>query len=646
MFTFVDIKNAIFFIQNNNPLSSLISLGKTYIERELALLVTVFYIIAMIVLMLVYKGTGDEGDSILHYLFAKYAFIHPENFLNHWAKPVYVILAAPFAQLGFIGIKIFNTVMFAISGYLMSKTAQNWKIPYADWIPIFLFTTPAAYHLVLSGLTEPLFAAWLVIGLYLFSIFKSGMAVCWLSFLPFVRSEGLIILIVTTAYLIWKNKGLLLPLLAVGHVVFSLAGFFLYGDYLWIFSKMSYATTISFYGKGAWWHFFYYFTQIITPVQYFFIALGVLVAVVFTFRNIKISRFNSIKNTHLAFVYAGAISYFLAHTLFWYLGIFNSYGLTRVLLGVMPLFALVMLTGWTWLFQWIRTPFSQLFKMVIALILTLNLVFHWDWDYHLSPSPVFDALKVANANLKLTNSLPIYTGSPAVTLALGLDWFDPLERRFTNQIQTAEWIDGQPIVIWDDHFSALDDQVSIESLQNNSNLRELGIYDSYDRYFGQQRKIGVFQHVGDSRRPYDLLTTDFESDSTETNLDSTVSLSGKFSQRLDNQTPFSKGLNIFLNSVQHPAPSTIRCEFSAYYPEGSCPCESLVVFCHENQLIPFDYKSFPISENIKNGQWIDFAYEVPVLKMKDVRDRLLVYIWNPGDSPIFIDNLHIRWIRE
>jgi hypothetical protein len=625
------------------PLNSLV---KTYIERDLALLFSFLYVFVMIVLMTVYEGTGDEGDSILHYLFAKYAFIHPENFLNHWAKPVYVILVAPFAQLGFVGIKLFNTCMFALSGYLMSKTARNWDIKNADWIPIFLFTTPAAYQLVLSGLTEPLFAAWLVVGLYLFSIQKSGIAVIWLSFLPFVRSEGLIILIVTALYLIWKNRGLLLPLLVLGHVVFSLAGFFLYGDYLWVFSKMSYATTISFYGKGAWWHFFYYFTQIITPVQYFFIALGVLVAFAYAYRQITVKKRNSFASSHLAYLYAGAMAYFIAHTLFWYLGIFNSYGLTRVLLGVMPLFAVIMLTGWTWLMQYIKTPFPNIFKVAISLILVLNLIFHWDWDYHLSPSPVFEALNEANASLELKNSSPVYTGSPAVTLALGLDWFDPSERRFTNQIQTAEWIEGQPFVIWDDHFSALDDQVSLESLQNNPDLQQLGIFESYDRYFGQQRKICVFQHKGDSRTQYSLLTSDFEMESSDVNRDSAVSLSGNFSLRLDTQTPFSTGLNIFLNSVQNPTPSKIRCEFSAYSPEGSNSNSALVVFSHENQLIPFDYKSFPLNENLKDGQWIDFAYEVPVQKMKDVRDRLLVYIWNPGESPIYIDDLNIRWIRD
>lgn len=56
-----------------------------------------------------FNGTGDSGDSIHHYLFAKYAPIHPSLFFNHWAKPLYVLIFSPFAQFGFIGVKILNT---------------------------------------------------------------------------------------------------------------------------------------------------------------------------------------------------------------------------------------------------------------------------------------------------------------------------------------------------------------------------------------------------------------------------------------------------------------------------------------------------------------------------------------------------------
>src|SRR5581483_8975314 len=89
----------------------------------------------LITLALVFNGTGDSGDSVLHYLYARYSFTNTANFFNSWAKPLYVLLGAPFAQLGFTGIKIFNiinTIVSMVCTYLIAKRLQldnSWLIP-------------------------------------------------------------------------------------------------------------------------------------------------------------------------------------------------------------------------------------------------------------------------------------------------------------------------------------------------------------------------------------------------------------------------------------------------------------------------------------------------------------------------------------
>ena len=198
--------------------------------------------LVMVWLAVTTKGTGDWGDAIYHYLFAKYAFIHPENFLNHWAKPVFVLFAAPIAQGGFVAMKLFNVAL------LLGSTWLAWRLGKAldisnSWLVIFpMMTAPMNISHVLSGLTEPLFAFWLMSGIYLFVKKKPFFAVLLLSFLPFVRSEGLIVFCVLAIYLILKRWWYLLPLLAIGHIVYSLVGYFYYQDFLWVFNKMPYAT--------------------------------------------------------------------------------------------------------------------------------------------------------------------------------------------------------------------------------------------------------------------------------------------------------------------------------------------------------------------------------------------------------------------
>ena len=69
-------------------------------------------------------------------------------------------------------------------------------------LTIILIFTPTYYVLTFSGLTEPLFALILIIGTYLCAKEKHASASILISFLPFVRSEGLIILGVFGFYFI------------------------------------------------------------------------------------------------------------------------------------------------------------------------------------------------------------------------------------------------------------------------------------------------------------------------------------------------------------------------------------------------------------------------------------------------------------
>ncbi len=71
-------------------------------------LFTIGYWVISIFIVFYFNGTGNEADSINHFLYAHYAPPHPELYLNHWAKPLFTLLASPFAQFGFIGIKLFN----------------------------------------------------------------------------------------------------------------------------------------------------------------------------------------------------------------------------------------------------------------------------------------------------------------------------------------------------------------------------------------------------------------------------------------------------------------------------------------------------------------------------------------------------------
>lgn len=54
------------------------------------------------------EGYIGDADSATHYRFARYAWKYPVNLLDHWAKPVFTLLASPFAKFGHTGVSVFN----------------------------------------------------------------------------------------------------------------------------------------------------------------------------------------------------------------------------------------------------------------------------------------------------------------------------------------------------------------------------------------------------------------------------------------------------------------------------------------------------------------------------------------------------------
>ena len=111
---------------------------KNISEIKLVTLIMGAWFIVLCLVAIFTNGTGDAGDSVQHYLFSKSAFKHPELFLDHWAKPIFVLLSAPFAQLGFVGMKIFNCLI--IFGSLKGCYLCNIFFNFLFFIWAFAFT--------------------------------------------------------------------------------------------------------------------------------------------------------------------------------------------------------------------------------------------------------------------------------------------------------------------------------------------------------------------------------------------------------------------------------------------------------------------------------------------------------------------------
>lgn len=439
-------------------------------NNQIYVLLFIYVIIATLTIIF-FDGTGDAGDSVHHYQFARYAPQHIELFFDHWAKPFYVLLASPFAQFGFVGIKIFNALITFFTLFFTFKTLQRLKINNSIVGAIILLFSPLCFVLTFSGLTEPLFGLFIIIGLYAILVDKPILSCILISFLPFIRSEGLIIMSIFGLYFLLKKQWKFIPLLLIGHIVYMISGYFVYKDFFWVFNKIPYARLSSTYGSGGLHHFIEQMLYVVGIPIYILFWLGVISII---WKSIKRSMSLEVQ----IIVFLGFFSFFVAHSLFWHFGIFNSMGLNRVLIGVAPLIAIIALIGFNFLTEEILKERRILRLTLQGLLLAYIIIFPFtsnpaaiNWKEDLSLSIDQHAAKeIADFIVQKKSANQRYVfAHPYLSEALNIDHFDP-DKRLTLTQDYMNFTKTGDVIIWENWFAVVEHGVTKENLDQNEEL--------------------------------------------------------------------------------------------------------------------------------------------------------------------------------
>ena len=458
-----------------------------------------------------FNGTADEGDSVEHYLFARYAFVHPENFVNHWAKPLFVWIAAPIAQFGFAAVKLLNVTFWALQLAFVVRIARYFGTGYYWIIPVFGICAPMNLTHTLSSLTEPMFAVWLAGSIALIWYDRKWAGYILLSFLPLVRSEGLIVFCPVVVYMLLARDVRYLPLLAVGHLVVGLAGYGYHHDLLWTVHQNPYATLSIVYGRGSWDTFIKGMPNVIGWGVTFFLVVGCLDGMRrLLFKNQWFKDPIARKETIL--IYGVMLSYLAAHSLFWYYGIFKSLGLLRVVLGIMPMILFVAWRGFTWSFQTLPTQVPNAVRyLILAGGLVFGLAMHRTLRYDFTLNAAQQSLR--NAAKDLQQRLPDlserikYHASVDAALAFDLDYFDHNLSRTPDRLYSGELAPEGSLVIWDDKFMPNEGKTPLTRLEQDPRLQLLGAYRVYDPRFKKDRQTYIFEVRGQTDRLSEVLNT-------------------------------------------------------------------------------------------------------------------------------------------
>lgn len=613
-------------------------------------LLFLLYPITLLILAFTTPGTGDEGDSIMHYLYARYAFAHPQNFFNHWAKPIYVLLAAPFAQAGFIGVKLMNTLLSTASAYLAYGVARRLKMPRAGAAFVFTAAAPMGIYLTLSGLTEPLFAFWLIASVYLAVRGQGLAAVIWVSFLPFVRSEGLVILCVWAVYLLFTRRWRWLPLLMAGHVALSIAGYFYYGNLLWVFKKIPYATMGSVYGAGKLLHFVKGLWEVVGYPMYLLLGLGMLYGAYALGQIIKQKKYHPISAQELWLVYGSFTAYVVAHTLFWYLGIFQSFGLLRVLVGVIPLSGLICLRGLNGAVNVLPHKTAQTAAVSLVLLAVLAYPF-----YSLNYAMHFDLKADQKAQNELANFVKqqygagykYYFDMPHLSLALHTDPFDDQQKQMTAALFTGAPLPDKTLVIWDDWYSPVEAGTKLEKLVQDDRLEPVRFFEAKDPWgsprlthlFVKKRYANTTSNDGTTLQP--IFITDFETPDIA-NTYTTQAYAGKYAGVAHAGSPFSAGMD--LPASELPTNALIRAEAYFYLSQKEPDRfkEPLFIISFENDS-SYSWNKLPLQAYLPENKWQKLSFTAQVPPLQTPADRVKVYVYNLSQTcHAYIDSLSVN----
>lgn len=459
---------------------------------------------------------GVEGgmDSYNHYLIARFSWKHPGTLLlDQWGKPLYNILASPFAQFGMMGVITFNILLLIGTAWLCYFTARKLEFRHA-WVAfVICLGSPIWFDNTITGLTEPLNAFLLMWVFYLFTVNRFYAAAILTGFLPFARSEGFVIMAAIGFYLLFIARNYkAFALLFVGSVAMDMIGWIVEGDSLWIYNKNPYikyqiessAKQENICGSGSLLHYVKSLSWVMGKPRLILFIGGIGIVVLRYIRN-----FRDKKIQKLFFLALGVYAlYFAIHSYIWYAGIMGSCGYQRVLVVIEPLAAIIMALCMEYVLNWLyRLSSGWKQRIVLAMsLIVAGMVLYYPYKIfgHKYPIDISDEQKlfveVADwYNQQNYDDRMKYFLYPYFNILADID---PKDTDHFIELWSfdARYAPVGSIVIWDGHFGPNEGNVPLEMLEKHQDFVEIKSFypdKPFKTLNNYNFEIHVFERTGD-----------------------------------------------------------------------------------------------------------------------------------------------------
>ncbi len=289
-----------------------------------------------------------QQDGGQHYLFARWALDYPWFFVKVWARPLFQVVYALPAQLGYAVAKLVTVAVCLATGWHTFRLAEQLGIARAPLAIPLLWFQPSWLLLSHELMTEPLFALVFILGLRLHLSGRVAAGLWTASLMPLARPEGFFLGILWGVWILldrrdprplWRRLPSTLRL-AAGVALWWLAALLLTGNPLYILHNWprDWSATSAANGTEPIWSYLVRLPETVGPLLVIPFAVG-LVAL------LRRRQYGALTSAFLVI--------FLLHSVFRAFGLFGDAGYPRYLVCVSPAMALITLSGWNALAEWL-----------------------------------------------------------------------------------------------------------------------------------------------------------------------------------------------------------------------------------------------------------------------------------------------------
>jgi hypothetical protein len=445
------------------------------------------------------EGIREAGDGVQHHMIARYSWKHPELLLDQWGKPMFTLLASPFAQFGYNAMAVFNALLalacVALSLKLLRRSGTWTLVAY----PAALMLAPQYAQLVIDGMTEILFSTMALFCVRLLADERYRMAAIVGSLTPLCRPEYIVFLPFVAGWLAWNKRFTTLPWCALGIAVYSVSGWLHTGDPLLWWHGDPYGSGESIYGKGDPWRFI---MDAPRAFGWAVVAAFILSLVIWPWLWWKDTEERHTHRLLLVMAALPALGIVAVHAYLRWSGTHGSAGLTRVLVTALPLAALFSL--FTLGRGLKRLSGSAVPGFVLASASVLCGVFGLRAEGPLRQDPDVDqtiineACDVIARERKPTDR--VFTTHPYVPFRVGLDGFDPARSRMLwgfhdERAESGPALPGD-IIFWDAALGPNECGVQLGTLLDHPGLTVLKVAVPAQGHFvlgDRSYEVWVFQ---------------------------------------------------------------------------------------------------------------------------------------------------------